>query len=377
MFISEPALQSVQVMKANITEGAIMPVLRKWAPHSLCLIAPSVLALGLTATSVNALTINPEFSSSITGAADAASIEGAINAAIKTVDSLYSNTGTVGIVFTAAAGGNFVAQGSTADYSETYLQYTFLLGLNSIKNPANTTLSTAIANLGTGNKPGAGGSVLVTSADARVALGLASATGFYNSSGNFVGGGGQAYDGVITLNNALPLNFTTKAVTGEYSAITAFEAQINEILGGGGQGSVLNQIPAGGSKTAFPNIGVLDLYRYSAPGVPSFSSANGTYAYFSVDGGNTDIIQFSDNPSEELGDFSPNGYVQSAVASRGTEPAYTTSSPEFTMMESIGYDPVTATPLPSTWTMLLAGFVCLGFMASRGTKNHSVSFGAA
>src|ERR1700728_437376 len=147
-----------------------MPVLRKCAARSLCLMAPGVLALGLTATSVNALTIDPEFSTSITGAPNAASIEGAINTAINTVDSLYSNTGTVGIVFTAGAG-NFVAQSSTTYYSETYSQYTSLLNQNSAANPANTTLSTAVAHLGTGNKPGPGGSVLVTSADARVALG--------------------------------------------------------------------------------------------------------------------------------------------------------------------------------------------------------------
>jgi hypothetical protein len=356
-----------------------MSRLRKCAARSLSLIAPGVLALGLTATSVNALTIDPEFSSSITGAANAASIEGAISTAINTVESLYSNTGTVGIVFTTGTG-NFVAQSSTADYSESYVQYTSLLGLNSINNPANTTLSTAIANLGSGNKPGPGGSVLVTSAGARVALGLASATGFYNSSGTFVSAGGQAYDGVITLNTGLSLNYTTTAVAGQFSAIAAFEAQINEILGGGGQGSVLNQIPAGGSKTAYPNIGVLDLYRYSAPGVPSFSSANGTYAYFSVDGGVTDIMQFNDNPNDEFGDWALGTCdVQSVptVSCEGTEPAYTTSSPEFTMMESIGYDPVTATPLPSTWTMLIAGFVGLGLMASRGTKKNSVSFGAA
>jgi len=354
-----------------------MPVLRKCAARSLCLMAPGVLALGLTATSVNALTIDPEFSSSITGAPNAASIEGAINTAINTVESLYSNTGTVGIVFTTGAG-NFVAQGSTADYSETYLQYTALLGLNSINNPANTTLSTAIANVGSGNKPGPGGSVLVTSADARVALGLASATGFYNSSGTFVSAGGQAYDGVITLNTGLSLNYTTTAVSGQYSAITAFEAQINEILGGGGQGSVLNEIPAGGSKANFPNVGVLDLYRYSAPGVPSFSSASGTYAYFSVDGGNTDIMQFNNNASYDLGDWVIGTCnVQSAAPCDGTEPAYTTSSPEFTMMESIGYDPVTATPLPSTWTMLIAGFVGLGCFAYRGSKKNAAALLAA
>jgi hypothetical protein len=38
---------------------------------------------------------------------------------------------------------------------------------------------------------------------------------------------------------------------------------------------------------------------------------------------------------------------------------------------------VTATPLPSTWTMLIAGFVGLGFFAYRGTKNRSASLAAA
>jgi hypothetical protein len=37
---------------------------------------------------------------------------------------------------------------------------------------------------------------------------------------------------------------------------------------------------------------------------------------------------------------------------------------------------VTATPLPSTWTMLIAGFVGLGFFAYRGTKKSSPALAA-
>jgi hypothetical protein len=36
-----------------------------------------------------------------------------------------------------------------------------------------------------------------------------------------------------------------------------------------------------------------------------------------------------------------------------------------------------ATPLPSTWTMLIAGFIGLGFFASRGTKKGSAAIAAA
>jgi hypothetical protein len=37
----------------------------------------------------------------------------------------------------------------------------------------------------------------------------------------------------------------------------------------------------------------------------------------------------------------------------------------------------TATPLPSTWTMLIAGFVGLGFLAFRGTKKGTVAIAVA
>jgi hypothetical protein len=38
---------------------------------------------------------------------------------------------------------------------------------------------------------------------------------------------------------------------------------------------------------------------------------------------------------------------------------------------------VAATPLPSTWTMLIAGFIGLGYFAYRGKKDRSVSLSAA
>ena len=332
-------------------------------------------ALLLGAAPAEALVITPQFDSSITGAANAAQLEGAINAAISTIESLYSNTGTVGIVFSQASG-NFLALSSTQDYSISYSQYTSLLQSNSTANPANTTLSTAIAHLASGNKPGPGGDVLVTSADARVALGVTSDTGCFNSSGTYVESCGQAYDGVITLNNAISFNYTTTPVAGKYSAIAAVEAQINEILGGGGQGSVLNSIPCGGSKTAYPNIGVLDLYRYTSAATPSFSSCSGTTAYLSVDGGVTDIVGFNDNPSYDLGDFNTNDNVQSAIPASGVVPSYTTASPEFTMMESIGYAAkLTLTATASSTTQVGQSYSQTN-VASYGTPSYTYSLSA-
>jgi hypothetical protein len=44
---------------------------------------------------------------------------------------------------------------------------------------------------------------------------------------------------------------------------------------------------------------------------------------------------------------------------------------------SVGTFNVAETPLPSTWTMLIAGFLGLGYLAYRGTKKGSAAFAAA
>lgn len=325
----------------------------------------------LVATAVvqpaTALTIEPTFTSTITtGNANEAAIESAIGIAINTIDSLYTNPGIVNLLFTVCGGsqascsGNFLGESETADYSFTYSAYTGRLAAVSAAEPTNTVLSTAIANLSSGNTPGPGGQVLVTTADAQVVLGVP-VTGCFSSTGTFVATCGQNYVGVVTLNTGLGLNFGTTAVGGEYSAIGGLEHEINEMLGGGGQGSVLNQDTCPTSQNTDPDLGVLDLYRYSAPNTPSFSSCNGTFAYLSVDGGNTNIVDFNDNPNGDLADFGPNGDVQSADATPGIVPLYNTTTPEFAMMEAIGYGDV----IPEPASLALLGSGLAGILAVR------------
>ncbi|MDR3529927.1 MAG: NF038122 family metalloprotease, partial [Rhodopila sp.] len=196
------------------------------------------------------------------------------------------------------------------------------------------------------------------SADARVALGLSGHSGCFNSSGTFVNTCGQLYDGVITLTTSYTLNFGKTPVAGAYSAIATIEHEINEILGGGGQGTVLNAI-ASGNPTS--NIGVLDLYRYAAPGVPSFSTSGSATSYFSVDGGATDIVGFNQNSGGDYGDFSTCDNVQSAFSCGGDIVPYDASSPEFVMLESIGYDGVV--PEPASLAVFASGIA--GLRAAR------------
>jgi hypothetical protein len=51
-----------------------------------------------------------------------------------------------------------------------------------------------------------------------------------------------------------------------------------------------------------------------------------------------------------------------------------TTTPEDYYAFTIG---VAATPLPSTWTMLIAGFLGLGFFAYRGSKKNTAAIAAA
>jgi hypothetical protein len=318
-----------------------------------------------------ALTIVPYFDpTTIADASNAAQIESAIDTAINTIDSLYSNSGTMDIVFNAGSGG-FLGQSETSYNYLSYGSYVTDLTAVSTSEPTNSVLSSAVAHLFSGNKPIGDGLVAITTADERIALGLSTSTPCFNSSGNYVGGCHQIYDGVVTLNTSISLNYTTTPVAGEYSAVAGMEHELNEMLGGGGQGSVLNQI-ADGNTIYDDDVGVLDLYRYSAPGTKSFTTSGSATSYLSVNGGTTSTVCFNQNSSYDMGDFCTDNNVQSAVADTGIAPSYNQFSPEFTMMESIGYDGVA---VPEPGSLALLGFGIAGLRALRRGRNGKVSTG--
>lgn len=132
----------------------------------------------------------------------------------------------------------------------TYSNYTSDLAAVSRTETTNTTLSTAVAHLSSGNDANGAKQIAMTTADAKLALGLSGTTGNFNSSGTFSssGGTGYTYYGVISLtdSSSLTLNYGATAVSGAYSMIDAAEHEIDEVLGGGGQGTTLNTGNSGG-----------------------------------------------------------------------------------------------------------------------------------
>ena len=174
----------------------------------------------------------------VVDASDAAQFEAVVNAAVSVFDGLYGNSGTVGVYFdqNASTGG----ESNSGDLVTSYSNYKNDLKADSAANPANTVLSTAIANLPHGNDSNGATDIAMTSAMAAVALGLSGApicfdaTGIATTACNGPSSGPGVNYGVVTLGNNL--NYSNG------NAKNVAEHELDEILGGGGQGSTLNSV---------------------------------------------------------------------------------------------------------------------------------------
>ncbi len=95
-----------------------------------------------------------------------------------------------------------------------------------------------------------------------------------------------------------------------------------------------------------------DLFRYGTALTPSFlTTANGSSAYFSIDGGFTQIAQYAANTpgSGDYGDWVYNGVVkvQDGAASPGVNADITNDGgSEIAVLNAVGFN--LATPEPST-----------------------------
>jgi len=301
---------------------------------------PALLALIAVSAPAHALIINPIFESSITTNADAAELEGAIVSAIATEEGLYNNNATINYKFAYGPLAGAILESTTGtDPSPfpTYSAYVSALATDLAANPSNSVLATAITNLPKGND--ANGSAPIAVSYGQTLLldkyGLAAPT--------------VTFVPTTTINSLNNNAFSRPVPSSEFDLIGGLEHEINEVLGGANGGSVLNIIADGacspGSSLSFAcgTFGPLDLYRYSAPGTPSFTTSSTASSYFSIDGGKTKIVGFNQNSSLDLGDFAPAGTgpgerIQNAFNNPGQYEAYTNASPEAAMMQALGWD---------------------------------------
>ena len=346
--------------------------------------------LALTAADpARALVIDAGYDSSITSSPDSADIEASITTALDDIERLYSNPGTVNILFNIASG-SFLGESQSSLYGDSYGDYTSLLAADAAVNPANTVLSTAVANLSYGNDSDGSRPIFATSALFRVALGDSAATPCFDAGGTLQPSCGQLYDGVVTLSSNSQIMYTrplpaynSHTDNVAFDAVSIIEHEVDEVLGGGGSGSSLNAVAAFGLNSDSDPLtsydGALDLYRYAAPYTPGFTTDPSATAYLSVDGGRTDIVGFNQYSQGDFGDFGPPttcpsdpvylggpvGDVQDAFTCPNLVADETALSPEYKMLEAIGYDPA---PEPGSLALLTVAIAGLLAVRRRGAS---------
>jgi PEP-CTERM motif len=323
---------------------SLMPLIYTFG-HCICrvkrgvfaaLIAGAVLG-GHTPSYAGDVTITATFDSSITSLPNAAAIEGAIDSAIGAIEAAVSSPNNIAVTVDFQNMSSGLGQSNTTFYNVSYYDY-----YNALKAVATTPAQlTAIASLGAA--PTSESSVNPVTGTTQMTITSAEGRnlGFNTPGGS---GPGGTFDSVVSFNTSL--TSPPNGLAGNYGLQAVATHELDEVLGIGGSGSNL-----GNGNT----IGDLDLFRYSAPGVRSYSTSAAT-SYFSIDGGNTVLSYFNQEAGADYADWSsdpiPNGFpvqVQDAFGTPGTNPKLGVN--ELTAFNVIGYG-ITSVPEPSTVTML-------------------------
>ena len=274
------------------------------------------------------LTIHPTFDSSITGNPNAAAIQAMINRAIAIYESLFSDPITLQIRFRYAA----TAPDGMPLPMGTLARSDILL----YRIPWSSYISALRADGRTSNDTQANASLPGTALSANIrpssaggrAVGLDTPPAMFADGS--VGQGGP-YDAIVTLNSAAPFQFSRPPSPGNFDAQRSIEHEVDEAIG-------LGSRLGGNGNDLRPQ----DLFTWSSPGNRNISTS-GT-RYFSIDGGVNNIVNFSQDPDGDLGDWfseqcpQTHPYVQNAFGCAGQYSDISATSPEGINLDVIGYD---------------------------------------
>jgi hypothetical protein len=274
------------------------------------------------------LTIQATFDSSITGSSNAAAIEATINRAISIYESLFKDPITIQIRFTYAS---TLPDGTTVTGISQSLSVIYPTGWNvwtrSMRGDATSVNdNVAIASLPT---TALSTTVILASANGR-ALGLNTPPAMLAD--GTIGTGGP-YDGIVTLNSSLPLQFTRPTSANKFDAQRAIEHEIDIVMG------LIHSV-----SDLTPDY----LFSWSAPGTRNSTSSGARY--FSIDDGVTNIINFNQDQNGYFGAWKSapcpqaHPYVQNAFPCAGQSFDISATSPEGVFLDVIGYDLATKVP---------------------------------
>jgi hypothetical protein len=280
-----------------------------------------------TANTTSGLVINPIFDSTITSDPRSSAIQAMIISAIETYQTLFSDPITVQIRFrfsdvdaTGKPMENLVGASNTTIYGVPW--DTYITALKADAKTAND--MTAIASLPTSPLT----PTLVTKSAGGRAIGL-------NTPPSDFGLGG-AYDGVVTINSAKPVQFTRPVSAGNADGRMFTEHEIDEVLGLGSH--------LGSAQPQF--LFAQDLFSWAS--LNARNTTNTGERHFSIDRGLHFIVTFNQDPGGDYGDWEsepqcPQSHtlVQNAWNCYGQSAEISATSPEGINLDVVGYDLVT------------------------------------
>jgi hypothetical protein len=221
-------------------------------------------------------------------APDAHAVEVSINQALAQVEDLISDQYTFQIRFVDDETPGSL--GSSVGTNTTDIAYSQVLTDMGAELHKTADFNTALADLPAGPRTG------INSNATQVALGGSNLIALGDQTdgrADIQGNGG--YICTIGLNLSI-MNITrTNIDPTKYDLISTVTHEVDEALGIGGQGSTL-----GNDAT---DVGMMDLYRFSASGVRSYSTSGNVSSYFSINDGKTDLVHFNQLAGGDYGDW--------------------------------------------------------------------------